>query len=68
MTKRHSETRVTVTIGGLEIETIESVVVCVEQVCGGIIGRAVKQPVAIIVRSPAGTLRLDLQSEDEVLM
>jgi hypothetical protein len=66
MTERRSETRVTVTIGGVEIETIESTVVRVERVCNGIVGLAVKQPVYIIVRSPAGTLRLDLQSEDEV--
>ena len=65
MTERRSETRVTVTIGGLEIETIESIVVRVERVGDGIVGLAVKQPVSIVVRSPAGTLRLDLPSEDE---
>ena len=66
MTERRSETRVTVTTSGLEIETIESIVVRVERVGDGVVGLAVKQPVSIIVRSPAGTLRLDLQSEDEV--
>jgi dissimilatory sulfite reductase (desulfoviridin) alpha/beta subunit len=66
MTERRSETRVTVTTGGLEIETIESIVVRVERVGDGIVGLAVKQPVSIVVRSPAGTLRLDLQSEDEM--
>ena len=65
MTEIRSETRVTVTTSGLEIETIESIVVRVERVCHGIVGLAVKQPVSIVVRSPAGTLRLDLQSEDE---
>jgi hypothetical protein len=65
MTEIRSETRVTVTTSGLEIETVESVVVCVERVRHGIVGVAVKQPVSIVVRSPAGTLRLDLQSEDE---
>jgi len=65
MTEKRSETRTIVTTGGLEIETIESTVVRVERVCGGIVGLAVKQPVSIIVRSPAGTLRLDLQPADE---
>ena len=40
MTEIRSETRVTVTAGGLEIETIESTVVRVERVCGGIVGLA----------------------------
>ena len=66
MTERRSETRVTVTTSGLEIETIESIVVRVERVGDGIVGLAVKQPISIVVRSPAGTLTLDLQSEDEV--
>ena len=66
MTEKRSDTRVTVAAGGLEIETVESIVVRVERVCGGIVGLAVKRPVSIVVRSPAGTLTLDLQSEDEV--
>jgi hypothetical protein len=65
MTEIRSETRVTVTTSGLEIETVESIVVRVERVRHGIVGLALKQPVSIVVRSPAGTLRLDLQSEDE---
>ena len=64
MTETRSDTRVVVTTSGLEIETIESIVVRVECVGDGIVGLAVKQPVAIVVRSPAGTWRLDLESED----
>ena len=52
-------------IGDFEIETIERVVVRVEHVCGGIFGVAVKEPVAVVVRSPAGTSRVDLNSLDE---
>ena len=66
MTEIRSETRVTTTTSGLEIETIESIVVRVERVCDGIVGLVVKQPKSIVVRSPAGTLRLDLRAEDEV--
>ena len=66
MTEIRSETRVTTTTSGLEIETIESIVVRVERVCDAIVGLALKQPVSIVVRSPAGTLRLDLQSDDEM--
>jgi hypothetical protein len=53
-------TRVTVTVGDLEIESTERIVVRVETACGGIVGLALKQPVSIVVRSPAGTWRLDL--------
>ena len=63
MTEIRSDTRVTVTAGGLEIESIERTVVRVERVCGGIVGLALKEPVSIVVRSPAGTWRLDLPSE-----
>jgi hypothetical protein len=66
MTEIRSDTRVTVTAAGLEIESIERTVVRVERVCGGIVGLALKQPVSIVVRSPAGTWRLDLPSEHAV--
>ncbi len=49
-----------ITVGDLEIELIEKVVVRVDTVGGGISGVALKEPVAIIVRSPEGTRRLDL--------
>ena len=63
MSDLRSDTRVTVTVGDLEIESTERIVVRVERVCGGIVGLALKQPVSIVVRSPAGTWRFDLQSE-----
>jgi hypothetical protein len=66
MTEIRSDTRVTVTTGGLEIESIERTVVRVERICDGIVGLALKQPVSIVVRSPAGTWRLDLPSEHSV--
>jgi hypothetical protein len=53
-----------ITIGDLEIETIDKVVVRVEDVWGGIVGVASKEPVAVIIRSPAGTRRVDLEHRD----
>ena len=41
-----------VTVGDLEIEPIERVVVRVENVCGVIVVVALKEPVAVILRSP----------------
>ena len=66
MSEIRSDSRVTVTAGDIEIEAIERIVVRVERVCDGIVGLASKQPVSIVVRSPAGTWRLDLQSEHAV--
>jgi hypothetical protein len=68
MNELRSDTRVTVTVtvGDLEIESTESIVVRLERVCGGVAGLASKQPVSIVVRSPAGTWRLDLPSEPAV--
>jgi len=51
-----------VTVGDLEIEPIERSVVRVENVCGVIVVVAVKEPVAVIIRSPEGTWRVDLAS------
>ena len=62
MSDLRSDTRVT-TLGDLEIVATERIVVRVERVCDGIVGLALKQPVSIVVRSPAGTWRFDLQSE-----
>ena len=50
-----------VTIGDLEIEPIEKVVVRVDRLGGGIVGVALKEPVAVILRSPVGIWRLDLK-------
>ena len=54
----------TFNIGDVEIETIEKVVVHVDHVGGGIVGVALKEPVAVIIRSPAGTQRVDLEHLD----
>ena len=51
-------------IGDVEIEVIERIVVRVENVCGGGVGVALKEPIAVVVRSPAGTRRVDLESRD----
>jgi hypothetical protein len=53
-----------VTVGDLEIEPIERTVVHLEYVCGGIVGVAMKEPVAVIIRSPSGTWRVNLESPD----
>lgn len=53
-----------IAIGGIEIQTIDRVVIRVEEVVGTIVGVAVKEPIAVIVRSPTGTWRLDLEGPD----
>lgn len=53
-----------VTVGDLEIEPIERAVVRVERVCGVFVVVALKEPVAVILRSPRGTWRVDLASLD----
>ena len=64
MSELRSDTRVSVTVGDLEIEATERIVVRVERVCNGVVGLAVKQPVSVVVRSPAGTWTLDLEPEE----
>jgi hypothetical protein len=49
--------------GDVEIEPIERIVVRVEQVFGGIAGVALKEPIAVVIRSPAGTWRVELPRE-----
>lgn len=53
-----------VTVGDLEIEPIEKTVVRVENACGVIVVVALKEPVAVILRSPRGTWRVTLASLD----
>ena len=53
-----------VTVGDFVIEPIERTVVRVEDVCGGIVVVATKEPVSVTVRSPAGTWRVNLESLD----
>jgi hypothetical protein len=49
-----------VTIGDIEIEPIERVIIRLDRVGGGIVGMALKEPIALVFRSPAGTWRVDL--------
>ena len=51
-----------VIVGDLEIEPIEKTVVRIENICGVIVAVALKEPVAVILRSPRGTWRVDLAS------
>jgi len=51
-----------VTVGDIEIEPIEKTIVRVENVCGVTVVVAVKEPVAVVLRSPRGTWRVDLAS------
>ena len=53
-----------IVIGEIEIEPIERVVVRVERVGAAIVGLALKEPVAVIVRSPEGTWRIALDDLD----
>jgi len=48
------------TVGDVEIEPIERVVVRVEKAFGGIAAVAFKEPIAVVIRSPAGTWRVEL--------
>lgn len=50
-------------VGDLEIEPIERIFVRVEKVLGGIAGVALKEPIAVMIRSPRGTWRVDLPRE-----
>ena len=56
-----------VTVGDLEIEPIERSVVRVENVCGVIVVVAVKEPVAVVLRSPRGTWRVDVATLESCL-
>ena len=47
-------------VGDVEIEPIERIVVRVEAAFGGIAGVAFKEPIAVVIRTPAGTWRVDL--------
>ena len=50
-------------VGDVEIEPIERIVVRVEKTFGGITGVAFKEPIAVVIRSPAGTWRVDLPQD-----
>lgn len=50
-----------VTVDDVEIEAIERVVARVEIVSGNIIGVALKVPIAVVIRSPARTWRVDFE-------
>ena len=49
-------------VGDIDIEPIERLVVRVEQALGGVAGVAFKEPIAVVIRSPAGTWRVELAS------
>jgi hypothetical protein len=49
-----------IVVGDVEIQTIARVVARVEHVGGAIVAFAQKDPVAIVVRSPEGTWRVEL--------
>lgn len=51
-------------VGDLMIEPVEQIVVRVEQVGSLVAGLALKWPVSVVVRSPAGTFELDLEGAD----
>jgi hypothetical protein len=51
-------------VGDLEIEPIERIVVRVEHAFGGIAAVAFKEPIAVVIRSPAGTWRVELPPPD----
>ena len=53
-----------VTVGDLEIEPIEKVIVRVEKVCGALVVVVLKEPVAVVLRSSSGTWRVDLADLD----
>jgi hypothetical protein len=50
-----------VTVGEILIEPIEHVVQ-VQRVAGAIVGMALKTPVAVVIRPPAGVWRVDLDA------
>ncbi len=54
-----------VRVGDVQIEVIARVLVRVEDVCGVIVGVALKVPIAVVVRSPAGTWEVDLEGDRE---
>jgi hypothetical protein len=50
-----------VTVGDVQVEATARVVVRVERVCGVIVGVALKVPIAVVGRSPAGTWEVELE-------
>jgi hypothetical protein len=50
-----------VTVGEVQIEVTTKVVMRLERVHGALVGVALKAPVAVVVRSPAGTWEFELE-------
>jgi hypothetical protein len=50
-----------VTVGDVQIEVTTKVVMRVERVHGALVGVAMKAPIAVVVRSPAGTWEIELE-------
>lgn len=59
MTETHPGRRVT--IGDLVIEPVERTVIRVERLGDSIVGMARKEPVSVVIRSPAGTWTVELE-------
>lgn len=51
-------------VGDLEFETVERTAVRVEPAWGGVAGGALKEPVALVIRSPGGEWQVDLEQLD----
>jgi hypothetical protein len=49
-----------VTIGDVVVEPIERVLIHIERLGSAVVGFALKEPVAIVVRSSAGSWRIEL--------
>jgi hypothetical protein len=54
---------VPVAVGDIVIEPTEMIVVRVERVGSAIVGWALKQPTSVVVRSPTGIFRFDLEAQ-----
>jgi hypothetical protein len=57
---------VPVTVGDIVIEPTEMIVAGVEQVGSVVVGWALKQPAFVVVRSPTGIFRFDLEVDPTI--
>jgi hypothetical protein len=51
----------TVTVNDTVIDPVEQVVIDLEQMGSRIVGMGIKRPIAVVVRSPAGTFTFELE-------
>jgi hypothetical protein len=54
--------RMAVAVGDLVIESTERILVRVDRVGSAIVGLAQKRPISVVVRSPTGVFRFDLEA------